>query len=52
MHQQNQFNWFYVPCASFNIAAVMKTLSTFLKASPSNMEVKFPDPFEAMMIIA
>lgn len=51
VNQHNQFSRFYLPCASFNIAAVMKTLNTFLKTSPSNMEFNFPDPFEAMMII-
>ena len=30
----------------------MKILDTFLKTSPSNMDINFPDPFEAMMIIA
>lgn len=30
----------------------MKMLKTFLKTSPSNIELNFPDPFQAMMIIA
>jgi len=43
---------FYLPCASFNIAAVMKMLRTFLKTSPSNTELNWPEPFQAMIIIA
>ena len=42
----------FLPCPKFSIAEVMKMLKTFLKTSPSNMELNFPDPFQAMMIIA
>lgn len=41
-----------IPCPSFNIAAVIKMLNTFLKTSSSKIELGCPEPFQAIMIIA
>lgn len=42
----------YLPCPSFNIAAVMNTLNTFLKTSSVKIEPGVPEPFQAMIIMA
>ena len=41
-----------LPCPSFNIAAVIKTLNTFLKTSELKIELGCPEPFQATIIIA
>lgn len=43
---------FNVPPPSFNIAAVIKMLNTFLKTSELKIELSCPEPFQATMIIA
>lgn len=41
-----------LPCPSFNIAAVIKTLNTLLKTIPLKIELGSPLPFQATIIIA
>lgn len=45
-------NQFGLPCPSFSIAAVMKTLNTCLKTWGSNIELGCPVPFQATIIMA
>jgi len=52
LEQKSLRELFSLPCPKFSIVEVMKMLKTFLKTSPSNIELNFPDPFQAMMIIA
>lgn len=41
-----------LPCPSFSIAAVIKTLSTFLKTLALKIKLGDPEPFQATIIIA